>query len=330
MTKDRNFVSLMFSLLALVATSAYEHERPIIGMLTQPEKDHTFIYTAYVKWLEAFGARTIPIPYHADNKTVEDIFNQVNGVLFTGGKSHLPDAARKIWELAKEANENGDKFPLWGTCLGFQFMLQLSSDAGKGILQGGYDAENISMPLIFTEAGENDSVVFSDTRIREIAKKQAVTMNDHMHGVEPDAFMADEGLTSMFKITSINVDRNGHPFVSSMEAVNSELYPFFGLQWHAEKNSHSMASIAGTDIPYEDVNHSQDACEVALAMAGFFVSQARQSRHVYTEVEKYPLIWTYEIRQVGAEHKYEQYFVIPNESFLVATVKKMAKYVLGW
>jgi len=328
MGKCVSLLPLLFTLIAPFATVAYEHDRPVIGILTQRSSEyHAGITTSYVKWLESFGARAIPIPYHADNETVKDIFYQINGALFPGGAFPKTDATRKIWDLAKEANEKGDKFPLWGICLGFQFMLELSSDMGKHIIHSGFDAENISMPLIFIDADEHDSRLFADAKIRDIVEHKAVTMNDHKYGIDPNVFRADKGLSSMFKITSINQDRNGRPFVSSVEAMDSDLYPYFGTQWHVEKNCHSMASRTGTDIPYEHINHSQDACSVGLAMAKLFVSQARQNRHVYADFEKYPLIWTYKIRQGGEKHRNEEYFVIPHENYFIAAVKKISTYI---
>ncbi len=58
---------------------------PVIGILTQPifASNHTMIAASYVKWLEAGGARSIPIPYDASGELVQDLFAQVkNGIFF--------------------------------------------------------------------------------------------------------------------------------------------------------------------------------------------------------------------------------------------------------
>jgi gamma-glutamyl hydrolase len=105
---------------ALPATSS-----PVIGILSQPYKSSTgdddkyIIAASYAKWLESAGARTIPIPYDADDDMVDDIFSQINGVLLTGGSSDIPSAFKRLWFLVKEANlKNKEFFPVWGTCLG--------------------------------------------------------------------------------------------------------------------------------------------------------------------------------------------------------------------
>jgi gamma-glutamyl hydrolase len=37
-------------------------------------------------------------------------------------KNGFVDTGRELLRLAREANEAGDFFPVWGTCLGFEFM----------------------------------------------------------------------------------------------------------------------------------------------------------------------------------------------------------------
>lgn len=41
--------------------------------------------TVYVKWLEMAGARVAPIGFDLEPEALEDLFNSLNGVLFTGG-----------------------------------------------------------------------------------------------------------------------------------------------------------------------------------------------------------------------------------------------------
>lgn len=73
-----------------------------------------YIAASYVKWLESAGASAIPIPYDASDDLVEEIFTQINGLLFPGGAASMPPSAKKAWELATERNSSGDFFPVWG------------------------------------------------------------------------------------------------------------------------------------------------------------------------------------------------------------------------
>lgn len=50
------------------------------------------------------------------------IFDYNNGTVSNTTKGFV-QTGLFLLKLAKEANDNGDFFPVWGTCLGFEFML---------------------------------------------------------------------------------------------------------------------------------------------------------------------------------------------------------------
>jgi len=303
---------------------------PVIGVLSQPH--HTLhnnqteyiIAASYIKWLEAGGARSIPIPYDAPDELVDEILQQVNGVLFPGGGSPLPPSAWKIWNTALELNDQGDFFPIWGTCLGFEYLIQMASLAPDSssddaiVLEGGYDAENVSWPLII-DSGYDDvstmnssqSRLYSESYIQEIVITEDVAMNNHIMGVRPSVFESNDYLSTMFRVTSMNLDRQGKPFVSSIE---SDFYPFYGVQYHPEKNPFEYATYHGTDIPYESINHSPDSIHFSLHLANFFVNVTRQNMHTHTNFDTYPPVNTYEVKRSLA---FQEYFVIPSVASMV-------------
>ncbi|KAG9347971.1 hypothetical protein JZ751_003990 [Albula glossodonta] len=76
-------------------------------------------------------------------------------VLFPGGgvsivSSGYAKAAKIFYELAIKANFNGDYFPIWGTCLGFEALTYLTS--GK-VLLSATNTSGIALPLVFTKSG---------------------------------------------------------------------------------------------------------------------------------------------------------------------------------
>lgn len=121
-------------------------DRPVVGIFSYPHRhrgklDETYIAASYVKWLESAGARSIPIPWDASNELVDEIMSQVNGILYPGGGDvSLSSAFHRVWEKTRQLNLQGQYFPIWGTCLGFEIMLMLSSNRGSNILQSGFDA----------------------------------------------------------------------------------------------------------------------------------------------------------------------------------------------
>ena len=51
----------------------------------------------------------------------------MNGLLIPGGASSIwgsaySEASQYLFDLAKIANDAGDVFPVWGTCLGFEML----------------------------------------------------------------------------------------------------------------------------------------------------------------------------------------------------------------
>lgn len=54
-----------------------------------------------------------------------------------------------LFDLIIQANDRGDYFPIWGTCQGFEQLAMLAS--GNLSILNNFDAEDISLPLIFTE-----------------------------------------------------------------------------------------------------------------------------------------------------------------------------------
>ena len=54
-----------------------------------------------------------------------------------------------LYQLAVEANKNGDNFPIWGTCMGFQ-TLNVLTNGDASVLSTGFDSEDYAIPLVYT------------------------------------------------------------------------------------------------------------------------------------------------------------------------------------
>ena len=52
--------------------------------------------------------------------------------------------------IIQQANDNGDYFPVWGTCLGFELLAFIVAGNDNSVLSA-TDATNLSLPLEFTE-----------------------------------------------------------------------------------------------------------------------------------------------------------------------------------
>ncbi len=218
---------------------------PIIGIFSQPTSskegdcngDCLYIAASYVKEIESAGGRVVPIDYYASNSELDALFSSINGVFFTGGSSSFPKSAQYMFDKVVAANDAGDFMPIWGTCMGFQWLL-LAASRDSNILDpksGQMDAYNYSIPLDFTaEAAGSKLFSGASKDVMDILAKQNVTMNNHHYGIWTDHFRSTQSLNSFFNVLSTNNDRAGANFVSTIEAFK---YPIYGSQWHPEKNA---------------------------------------------------------------------------------------------
>mmetsp|Transcript_44270 Transcript_44270/g.89371 ORF Transcript_44270/g.89371 Transcript_44270/m.89371 type:complete len:346 (+) Transcript_44270:68-1105(+) len=326
-------------ILTLVCVGVHANNRPVIGIYAQPYNGDggcpdddlskcQYIAASYVKFVESSGGRAVPISYYASDSDIDLLFENLNGVLFPGGGSAVPAGAFRMYANAKTANAGGDYFPVWGTCMGFQWLLQLEGAS----LDGGFDSENVSLPLNMTEAAaasllvspassssssssvsaspslSSSSSASSSSRLFAGLDPELFAMlqsplntsafNNHGYGITPQHFQSTLPLADTFTVLSTSADRNGNVFVSTMEATDPSL-PFYGVQWHPEKNAWELGSDA-QGKPYENIPHTSGAVAVTLYLAQFLLTEARKSNHVYSQdaEAKFPFIWKYPISDV--------------------------------
>ncbi|XP_073246520.1 gamma-glutamyl hydrolase-like [Porites lutea] len=273
------------------------NDRPIIGILSLDCSDYfskygkSYIAASYVKFIESAGARVVPIRIDSSKEELEELFNSVNGVLFPGGGASLADSGylttgKILYDLAVKACDSGDRFPLWGACLGFEMLNVLTSDKDQDEILTSCDAENYSIPLDFTsDACHSKMFRSAPADIMKTLKEQNVTLNNHIKCIPVEKFWADKKISEFFYVLSTNKDRKGLEFISTIEGKK---YPFFGTQWHPEKSQFEWE-------PKEAIDHSPDAIRIGQYMANFFVNQARGNTHKFSteEEEEKALIYKY-------------------------------------
>ena len=208
-------------------------ERPIIGILSQTitdkllhkyiplSKNKSYIATSYVKFVQAAGARVVPIFDTYDKKNLTVIFNSLNGIIFPGGGSSLRNskyikAAKKLMKLAIEYNENGGYFPILGICLGFEAMHVYFEKKRKFLSP--FDAENKSLPIKLEKSFGTSRMFFNLTHeLKDALEKQALTSNFHEDGVHPSWYKRSKRLKRQFRLLATSLDREDKPFVAAME-----------------------------------------------------------------------------------------------------------------
>jgi len=270
-------------LLVLMLNSVQAlNKRPIIGILTKPNNETAptkLVFSGdYVSWLEQSGARVVPIWVDASHDEIRKQFSNLNGILFTGGGLSLAahtqyyQTAQFIFNLAKEANDKGDHFPIWGTCMGFQLLSILAAQDHSVLLEYAYDSYNYPLALEMT-ADAKSSRIFGHApqHVWDALTKQRMTQNLHHDGVLPQTYKSNKNLESIFDVISINHDKKGKPFASTIEGKK---YPFYGTQWHPERNQFDWGI-------QEALNRSPEAIAAIQWVSAFFVQEAQKNDHHY-------------------------------------------------
>ena len=79
---------------------------------------------------------------------------RILSVLLPGGNQNIYGSpyertAKILFNLAVKANDAGDVFPIWGTCLGFELLMSLGADGE--VVTSPVHAEDYSIPLNFSQ-----------------------------------------------------------------------------------------------------------------------------------------------------------------------------------
>ncbi|EFJ53180.1 hypothetical protein VOLCADRAFT_102798 [Volvox carteri f. nagariensis] len=310
MRKAKVFAGIIVLILLPIVVHGISNEanlRPIIGILSQPgdpaPEGESYIAASYVKWLESAGARVVPIFYDMDAQDIERRFAVINGLLLPGGGATLEpghrfyDTARYLVELALKANDNGDYFPVHGTCLGMETLSVIISS--NYTLLGEFDAEDAPAPLLYTnEAAASHLLRSLPPDVVTDLQNKPIAMENHMNGggLSMTAFLENPALGRFFRVVSLSLDKSGAAYISTLEGRN---YPFTATQWHPEKNAYEWT-------PHLHIPHTTDAIRMSQEVANFFVAEARRNLHMAKNIIEEDELLIYNFKPVfTGKHEHE-------------------------
>ena len=165
----------------------------------------------------------------------------------------------RILKIAKEFNDQGRYFPVWGTCLGFESMLIALSDFDL-ILDTDLEDNNVNHPVIFIRSVRSIfDTLMTDDEFANIRSLQLMFFNHHfgfrMNKITESKFIAD------------NIDILSAVFTTRNEEVlagyKHKNYPFYGVQYHPEANQFGWN-------PSRPFNKSEKANDIARKHALVF------------------------------------------------------------
>lgn len=254
--------------------------KPLVGVYpTVPVAEYL---SAYQRWVEQFGVATVVLPAEGD---ADEVFNRLwpltqslnttgtvqmgrlNGMLIPGGNGPVAPLAHDLILRAVKANSEGKYWPVWGTCLGFEWMVQVFG--GEDALQKGFSGTDLSADINLTECATRERILkFVNASVLGWLTHDNVTYEDHVSGVEPEHFMKSPGLPEKFDVLAITSDRNRRPYVAMIQGKH---LPFYGVQFHPEKIRYVDNSPYMHNIP-----KTAEAQCVSDDLAEFFASEVQR------------------------------------------------------
>jgi gamma-glutamyl hydrolase len=183
--------------------------------------------TNYVKWLESVGITPVCIPYNLPKEDLLICLDKVNGVLWTGGaienKTHSPQEKKQYtdtlytsFEVAKKYNDQGRKYPIWGTCQGFEFLVLFHNGKHTSIHSLPKHHADGQFPITFTG---NSSMRTWFRPLSEEMKKECST-HHHKYGFD------------IKPMSHIHILSTQEDYIN---IIKYKEYPFYGVQFHPER-----------------------------------------------------------------------------------------------
>jgi gamma-glutamyl hydrolase len=195
------------------------------------------------RWLTSAGMTIVPIPATVTPAEAAAYFDYVNGLFLHPGWADQPAYTATInlfLEMATQANRAGEYFPVWGTCQGFQRLVQFF---------GGH-LERLQSLRLTKGTQIHLQVNPSESRLLRYATKQQLR---HLRYECEPWFNHEWGLpvaslSSVYRLLSTSHDRAGTEYVSMIEGKD---IPFYGVQFHPEKDkgaSEWMAAFLASEL----------------------------------------------------------------------------------
>ena len=201
-----------------------------------------YIQLSIVRWLESAGITVVAIPPNIGAAEAAAYFEYIHGLFLHPGWADQPAyaaLARMFLTMAVEENRKGGYFPVWGTCQGFQRLIQFF----------GSPLENLKSLRFATgtrfilQTERRDSRILryaSDAQFAHL-KHDYVPWFNHEYGISLRAFRASKRLGSAFRVLSTSHDRAGTEYVSMIEG---KTLPFYGVQFHPDQEPASLGWMA--------------------------------------------------------------------------------------
>lgn len=335
MNRYNTIFLIAFALIFKIAVAQQQVNLwPVIGILEIPvesswgmSSNYSYIAASYVKFIEAAGARIIPLPWNAPNIT--DYLKIINGVLFTGGGTNLTftelgatmlqgedgtiiapgggltpvgQAMNKIVSYIYQQNLNGNYYPLWGTCQGFEAIGILMS-GNTSILSGVKGCVNVTKNNMFYSNYTSKLFAGIPSDLKGKMSTANLSYFSHSWCLDSTVMQYNPLLNGNMTAITYSTDPSGRPYLSSFESPSM---PIYGTQFHQEKSPFEWR----VDL-FLNISHTYDAVRLEQYLANFFVNECRKNFNVFNDtLYDWMLIYNYNASIVNSS-SFSQVYLFP-------------------
>jgi gamma-glutamyl hydrolase len=180
----------------------------------------------------------------------------------------------RVVRIAKEINESARKFPIWGTCLGFETLL-LSLSNMTSVITYKLEDNNVAHPVEFDDSKKSIfNGLFSVENFHYMAKEPLFCFR-HEYGFVVDETLANEYIQKEIDILASQTTIKGEHVVA---AYQHKSYPFVGVQYHPERVQFSS--------PFHlNINKTEESIEINRRHARIFLSMFGDSQRLISNIE---------------------------------------------
>jgi len=299
----------LLTFLVLLQFGLVQSVSPVFGIISQPviAWKVSFIVASYVKWLEAAGARVVPLRWGAPDCEVDFLVSRMSGLVLPGGSAGT-DPTHSLGKFAYQVFHKAlaRRIPIWGTCQGHeQIMRFIATDAGEKNPLGHFPSHGQLLPLTFTVKAPQAFIYnFLPRDVRANLAASNLTINLHEFGIGVLTFQQSKALSSNFTLVATSKDVKGKEFVAMTQHKH---HPIVTVQFHIEKNAFEFQeSYDGDDNSGSAIAHGSDGVLAGQQFALWLVGEARKQPFSWRsgELENW-IIWNWPLHFSGKENRTE-------------------------
>ena len=244
----------------------------------------------YINYLQPYTKHIALISPWETKESIIQILNRVNGVLLPGGVTNIytiidskqtisqyTKAAQIIIDYAIQKFNEGNSFPIYGICLGFEAMV--AGIAGIHVIEGMENCINYNCNVIPLRDVKSSKILSGLTQqsLEGICNSPLV-FNNHYYSVRLVKWSEVES-NGILKCVSKSLSKDGKE--ECVTIVEGNGYPFYGVQFHPE-----VSLKAYFNSNYSPVISAESA-RIAKELMGMFVAECNKCKPI--DLENIPL-----------------------------------------